>query len=68
MKVVPSAYHQLVWYPTPIGTIDIKGDQAATRAISVVAHKRSGWKPKTAKAAPEESLSERKKLKLIATE
>jgi len=67
MKAVPSTYHQLVRYPTPTGTTDIKGDQAATRTISAVAHK-SGWKSKIAKAVFEESLLERKKLKQIATE
>ena len=64
---VPSTYHQLVRYPTLTGTIDIRGDQAATRTISAVAQKKSGWKSKTANAVPEESLLERKKLKLIAT-
>jgi len=37
-------------------------------SISAVAQKRSGWKPKTARAVLKESLSERKKLKLIANE
>ena len=40
MKVVPSIYHQLVQYPTLTGTVDIKGDQATARTISVVAQKK----------------------------
>jgi len=42
MKFVPSTYHQLVWYPTPTGTTDIRGDEAAAKTISVVAQKKSG--------------------------
>jgi len=62
-----------VRYPTPTGTADIRGDQAAVRTISAVAQKKSGWKSKTTKANPEkavseEDLPERKKLKQIATE
>ena len=69
MKVVPSTYHQMVWYTTSIGTTDIRGDQAATRTISAIAQKKSGWKLKTAKAVPsEEDLPKRKKLKQIATD
>jgi len=54
--------------PAPTGTTDVRGDQVATMSISAVAQKRSGWKPKTARAVLKESLSERKKLKLIANE
>ena len=68
MKAVPSTYLQLVRYPTPSGTTDIRGDQVAARTVSTFAQRRSGWKPKTAKAVPEESLPERKKLRLIAIE
>jgi len=46
---------------------DIRGDQTATRTISAVAQKKSGWKLRTVKAVPEESLLE-KKLKLIVVE
>ena len=56
MKAVLSIYHQLVRYPIPTRTADIKGDQAATRIISVVAQKKSGWKPKAARTVPEENL------------
>jgi len=47
--------------PYSDGMADIRGDQAATRIISVIAQKKSGWKSKIAKAVSEESLSERKK-------
>jgi len=65
MKVVLFTYHQLVWYPTPAGTVDIR-DQVAARTIFVVAQNKSGWKLRTTKAVPEESLPE--KLKLIVVE
>ena len=67
MKDVPSTYHQIVRYPTLTGTADIRGDQAGARTILSVAQKRSGWKPKTARAVPEEIFLE-KKLILVATE
>jgi len=42
MKVVPSTYHQLVQYPTPTGTTDIRGDQAISKTISTITRKKSG--------------------------
>ena len=42
MKVVSSADHQLVQYPTPVGAADIRGDQTTTRTIPAVAQKKSG--------------------------
>ncbi|XP_070049833.1 uncharacterized protein [Nicotiana tomentosiformis] len=45
MKVVPSAYHQLVEFPTPEGVKQIRGDQPAVRemnAISVSSSKGKG--------------------------
>jgi len=68
MKVVPSTYHQLVRYPTPIETADIRGDQAMSKTISAIARKKSGRRPKTAKAASDEDLPARKKQKHIATQ
>jgi len=68
MKVVPSTYHQMVRYPTPTGTADIRGDQAANRTISVIAQKRSRWKSKNLRTVLEEISPEKKKLKLAATE
>jgi len=55
-----------VCYFTPTETTDIRGDQAAARTIFIVAEKKSGSKSKTTKAISEESLPEKKKLKLIA--
>jgi len=42
MKAVPPTYHQLMQYPTPIGTADIRGDHAMSRTISSIARKKSG--------------------------
>ena len=49
MKVVQSTYHQLVRYPTPTDTTDIRGNQAISRTISVIARKKSSWRPKDCK-------------------
>ena len=67
MKIVQSTYHQLVRYPTLAGMSDIRGDQVTVRTIFVVAQKKLGWKLRTAKAVPEESLPE-KKLKQLVVE
>jgi len=45
MKVIPSSHPQVQWYPTPTGTADIRGDQAMSRIIAVIA-KKSSWVPK----------------------
>ena len=66
MKAVSSTYHQLVRYPTPTGTTDIRGDQAISRTISAIARKKYGWRPKTAKATFNEDLPTGKKQKQIA--
>jgi len=61
MKAVPSTYHKLVRYPTPIGTTDIRGDQAMSRTISAIARKKFGWKLKIAEAVSDKDLPTRKK-------
>ena len=43
MEVVPSSYHQLLRYPTSVGTTDIRGDQAMSPSFAAIAQKRSGW-------------------------
>jgi len=66
MKVVLSSYHQLLWYPTPTGTTDIKGDQVMSKTIVVIA--KSGWVPKTTKAISDKDSPARKKQKQVATQ
>ena len=68
MKVVPSTYHQLVRYPTSTGTTDIRGDQATSITISAIARKKSGWRPKTAKAVSNKDFPTGKKQKQIDTQ
>ena len=63
MKVVSSTYHQLVRYPTPSETVDIREDHAMSRIISAIARKKSGWRSKTAKAVSDEDLPAGKKQK-----
>ena len=46
---------------------DIRGNQAATRTISAVTERKSGWKSKVRTVSKETSL-EKKKLKRVATE
>jgi len=65
MNIVQSTYHQLVRYPTSAGRSDIRGDQVTARTIFVVTQKKLGWKLRTAKAVPEESLSEKKLKQLV---
>ena len=68
MKAVLSTCHQIVLYTTPTGMVDIKGDQDTARTISSIIQKRSGWKPKTARAVVEKILPKKKNLKLVAAE
>ena len=42
MKVIPSAYNQLVRHLTPIGMADIRADRAMSRTIFAIATKKSG--------------------------
>ena len=66
MKVIPSTYHQQVWYPTLTGTTDIRGYQAMSRTIFVIARKKFGLKPKITKAVSmKTSLRERNRSRLL---
>jgi len=40
INAVPSTYHQLVRYPIPRGRTDIRGDQAMSRTIFIIARKK----------------------------
>ena len=56
MEAILPTYHQLVRYPTLTGTIDLRGDQAMSRATSAIVRKNSGWKPRATKAVSNEDL------------
>jgi len=56
-----------MWYPTLIEMADIRGNQTMSRTISIIARKKSGWRPKIAKAISYEDLLMRKKQNQIAT-
>jgi len=54
MRAVSFTYHQLLKYPTPFGTANIKGDQAMARTVVAVVQKRSGWMKKATGVDPNE--------------
>jgi len=66
MRAFPSTHNQLLKYPTPSGTANIRGDQAMVRIVAVVAQKRSDWTQKASRVDPNEDSLVDKKQKRIA--
>jgi len=60
MKVVSSGYHQLLRYPTPMATTDIR-DQSMSRSNVVIAQKRFRWTAKNVKVTSVQDLPLEKK-------
>ena len=59
MKVIPPGYHQLLQYPTPSGTADIR-DQAMSWSNAAIAQKKFGCMEKNARVASNQSHPRRK--------
>ena len=62
MKAVPSTYHQLLRYPVPGGTADIRGDQGISRSCAAIALKRAGWTLRVAEPTNTEPPCKKAKL------
>jgi len=65
MKAVPSSYHQLLYYPTPTGIANIRGEQAMFWSI---AQKKSEWIAKNTRVASSQDHPSEKKQKQVATQ
>ena len=64
MKVVPSSYHQLLQSPTLSETADIRGNQAMSWGIAIIAQKKSVWMAKNTRVASNQSHPLEKKIKI----
>ena len=61
IQAILSSYHQLLWYPTPTGTVEIWRDQVMSHTISTIAKKKSGWVTKVTKIASDDDSPTGKK-------